>query len=174
MCGCQEGKGTGNMTGTDVAGQMQGEIEKIGRQGYLRKVRSAARKALAQMPDDEVTEKLDAVSKRYITQVSALVESGLKAMDWGETELARFANDLAWAKLVLSVSGTIIDLDNGGGGGGPTCVTQCASQYEQCVKENDCDTGGWLCLCCIPCSLQYMGCGWKCITAGGGFGISIA
>jgi hypothetical protein len=37
------------------------------------------------------------------------------------------------------------------------------------MRENDCSYS-LVCLCCIPCSLQYSGCLARCVVTGGGFG----
>jgi hypothetical protein len=170
MCNCKEEQGKGATISSGVSSQLQTEIKRVGLQLYLRKVKSAARKALAQMPDEEEISKLDIVSKRYVEQVGALTERGLKATEWGEEELIQFAQELAWAQLTTSIASTIIakDNDGGGGGSGKTCVTKCADEYNQCTAENGCDTGGWICICCSPCSLQYMGCVARCVTFSGG------
>lgn len=86
--------------------------------------------------------------------------------------------ELDWAMLMMNVATTntkgsaggkdiaekqrLPGIGMGGGGifngdGGNTCVTNCKNDYNRCMRENDC-SHSILCLCCIPCSLQYMGC----------------
>ena len=155
----------------DEASQFQAEVQKLGRREYLRKVKSAAKNAISQLPDDREIEKLDAVSRQYVERISSLIEAGLKLSDSDDAAIARFAHEVSWAKLGTDIAATVMARMSGGGGGsGPTCVTSCADEYNQCVQENNCDTGGWICICCVPCSLQYMGCVAKCVTVGGGFG----
>ncbi|MGJ7459026.1 hypothetical protein ACR80S_03345 [Halomonas sp. MA07-2] len=155
-----------------VADQLQAEIQKLGKREFVRHVRVAAKRAFASLPDESEVEKLDAVSRQYIEGVSSLIETGLKWSDSDDAAIARFAQDLAWAKLStdIAVSAMARKAGDGGGGTGPTCVTQCAQEYDKCVSENGCDTSGWICLCCSPCSLQYMGCVARCVTVGGGIG----
>lgn len=154
------------------ASQLQAEVRKLGGREFLRKVRSAAKNAISQLPDDYEIEKLDAVSRRYVERISAVIETGLKLTDWNDAELARFAQEVSWAKLGSDIAATVMARmsSDGGGGSGPTCVTKCAQEYDQCVQENNCDTSGWVCICCVPCSLQYMGCIAKCTVGVGGLG----
>lgn len=45
--------------------------------------------------------------------------------------------------------------DNGGGGG--TTSISCKDKYDNCMEAHNC-THSTLCICCIPCSIEYMGC----------------
>lgn len=159
-------------TSVDEVNQLQAEVQKLGRKEFLRNVRTAAKAASSQLPDDGEVKKLDSVSKRYVERVADLIERAMKLSDWNSEELFRFANELSWGKLSSDIAATAMARLSGGGGGcgGRTCVTKCADEYNKCVEENNCDTGGWICLCCALCSLQYMGCVAKCVTVGGGFG----
>lgn len=37
-------------------------------------------------------------------------------------------------------------------------VPACESRYNDCKKELSCDDSGLICLCCVPCSLELIGC----------------
>lgn len=39
-----------------------------------------------------------------------------------------------------------------------SCTQQCADVYNNCMAANDCTRGGWVCVCCIPCSLVFVTC----------------
>lgn len=54
-----------------------------------------------------------------------------------------------------------------GGDKDKTCATKCRDEYNRCMTENDCnydrDSFFGICLCCVPCSLQYGGCLAACV-----------
>ncbi len=152
------------------AREIQAEIEKLGRQEFLKKIRASARNAISNLPDASECEKLDPISRQYLERVTNIIESGLKSSDWDDSELAKYAQEVSWGRLTSNIAAGYMALDNSGGGGGPTCVTRCEQEYHDCTSENNCETGGWVCVCCVPCSLQYAGCVAKCVTVGGGFG----
>ncbi|WP_263358393.1 hypothetical protein [Acidicapsa ligni] len=150
---------------------MSGNFESDGRRAFLSSVRNSARKAIASLPDSSQVEKLDKFSRRYIEGVSALIERGLKASDWEDEEIAHFAQEISWATLAAQLGNISVYLDNGNGdSGGGTCVSRCADEYQQCYDENSCEDHWYGCLCCVPCSLQYMGCIARCVGFSGGFG----
>lgn len=168
--GCAKVNSPKDYAVSDEASQIQEEVQKLGRREYLRKIKSAAKNALSQLPDNHEIEKLDAVSREYVEKISSLIEAGLKLSDSDDATIARFAHEVSWAKLGTDIAATVMArISNGGGGGGPTCVTRCANEYDKCMQENNC-TSSFFCICCVPCSLQYMGCVAKCVTVGGGFG----
>ena len=155
----------------DIGNSLEIEARKIGKDEYLKKIRTAARSAGKELAYSDSSEKMDPLAKQYVERVSSLLEFGSKLTEWDDEALARYLNEVAWAKFATDVVMSVMARDNSGGGGsGPTCVTRCATEYDQCVSENSCDTSGWICVCCMPCSLQYMGCVAKCSTVGGGFG----
>ncbi len=80
-----------------------------------------------------------------------------------KNEYDALMDDLSWTTAVMN--GIVMNLQNDGGGPdkGATCVTTCRKEYNQCLGENHCENDGWVCLCCIPCSLQYGGCIGHCI-----------
>jgi hypothetical protein len=60
MCDCQELKSTRHEG--EPKDQLWSEIQKIGRETFLRRISSTARKALSQMPEQDEIEKLDGES----------------------------------------------------------------------------------------------------------------
>lgn len=165
-CGCGGGK---------KGHPVQDEIDKLGQASLLRKIRTAAKKAYASLPDQEDIAKLKPLSRRFIDRLGETIEAGMKAGDWNQDAIAHYASEVAWGGLLCDVAVSHLARDNSGGGAGPTCVTKCADEYHQCISENGCDTSDWACLCCVPCSLQYMGCVAMCTVRAGGFsGIAIA
>jgi hypothetical protein len=168
---------SGKSTVRDEISQIQAEVQKLGRQDFFDRIQQAAREAICRLPTDGEIKKLDPLSLRYIEQIKEVISAGLTLSDQGDEELISFAREVAWAKLSSNIaSNLIIAMDNNGdgGGSGKTCVSQCADEYNKCVDENDCDTSGWICLCCTPCSLQYMACVARCCRIGGGLGPVIA
>ncbi len=178
MCNCEKEKRATTLLQESVSTQIQIQAEKLGRRQLMQQIGGAAKKAMSQLPGDCEVEKLDAVSRRYLERVTHLIQSGLSASKWDDAEIVRFTGEMAWAQLSTDIISTVIQRDNADSGGdsGDTCVTRCRKEYEKCVgpTENDCDTGGWGCLCCVPCSLQYMGCVAGCVASIVGIGIRIA
>lgn len=146
------------------------EVVKVGRDEYLKKIRSAARSAGKVMADFDSMDKMEPLAKQYLSKVNELVEFGAKLTEWDDEAMARYASEVAWAKFATDVVVSMARDNSGTGGSGGTCVTRCADEYDQCVRENKCNTGGWICVCCMPCSLQYMGCVARCTMRGSGFG----
>jgi hypothetical protein len=179
MCDCQknkrqvrEGEVIDRMESeTQKIGQIQLEIQKIGRKVYLQRISSAARKTLAQMPEQNEIEKLNGESRQFVERALVIITDALKASSWSDIRLMEFAQESSWAHLAASIGVVAMGLQAGGGGGsGKTCVTQCLDEYNKCMKENDCEYDSWFCLCCQPCMVQYLGCIARCVTSVGGFG----
>jgi hypothetical protein len=140
------------------------EVEKTGRQEYFKKIRSIASSFIAESPESDAVVPLDNLSQGYSDRVAALLDRAANLADDDDEELTRLAQELSWAKMTVEI---IVARDNTGGTG-VTCATGCAGEYDQCVGENGCETGGWVCICCVPCSIQYMGCMRRCILGGSG------
>lgn len=156
----------------DIGHLLEVETQRIGKDEFLKKIRSAARSAGKELADFDSMERMDPLATQYLAKVTSLIEYGTKLNEWDEEALARYIGEVAWAKFASDVVMSFMARDNSGSGGGsgPTCVTKCANEYDQCISENRCDTSGWVCVCCMPCSLQYMGCVAKCTVVRGGFG----
>jgi hypothetical protein len=110
---------------------------------------------------------------KFVERVLVVITDALQTTRWSDAQLVEFAQALSWGTLSASLAAVAVGLKSeggGNGGNGKTCVTQCRDEYDNCMKENQCKKGGWICLCCAPCSLQYVGCVAKCVVKVGGFG----
>jgi hypothetical protein len=150
-----------------AAEQIQSEFESTGRKIYLQRINSAARYALAQMPELEDIDKLSGPPRLFVERSSALVTEGLEAPSWSDLELATHAGELGWWRLAASVVAVAMQRNNGGG---VTPATNCENQYEQCLLEHNCTDHSWVCICCMPCSYQYVRCMAGMVVGAGGFG----
>lgn len=170
--GCAKVNSPADSLHADIGHMLEVEAKKIGKDEYLKKIRTSARSAGKELAYTDSSEKMDPLARQYVERISGLLETGAKLTEWDEEALARYLNEVAWAKFATDLVSSVMARDNSGtgGGSGPTCVTKCANEYDQCISENSCDTSGWICVCCVPCSLQYMGCVAKCSMVGGGFG----
>jgi hypothetical protein len=170
VCGCEENtdktSGSRSAVDEDAARQIRSEIEQTGRKVYLQRINSAARQALAQMPGLEEVDKLTGAARLFVERTSVLVTDCLEAPSWDDTQIARFSGEMSWWRLSASVATVAMQRDNGGG---ITPATNCEDQYEQCLGEHNCLSHGWFCVCCVPCSLQYMRCMSGMIVGAGGF-----
>jgi hypothetical protein len=142
--------------------QLQAELKKIGKREFLEDVKSAAREALSDLPDDREIQKLDPVSRQYVERVSILIAASLRLTETDDAAIAQFAQDVSWAKLVTDIA-----KDNAPD---KPSATVCKDEYQQCVEDHDCDTSGWVCVCCIPCSLRYIKCMMVRVVSEGGIG----
>jgi hypothetical protein len=152
--------------------ELQAEFDKLGREAYLQRVRSAARKALGKLPDGDEAKPLSGEAALVVEQMERLITDGLNAPEWSDARLAHYVTEVGWGRLVAATVAIAMQ-GKGGGGGGDSCVTECAHEYDRCMAENSC-TSSFFCLCCMPCSLQYMGCVARCCRVGGGLGPIIA
>ena len=159
---------------TDVFQKIQAQVEKVGQRELLRQIQQSARAAVGNLPDDVEIGKLNVIGRMVMTQFCNLIESGCNAAAWNTSQLASYVSEVAWAKRMADVN--VVYMRNNGTGQEKTCAGNCLSESDKCIKEHVCDDSGWICICCIPCSLQYMGCVAKCTvsSSGGVFGLSIA
>ncbi len=154
---------------TDLA-VLNEEFQKNGREHFCSDVRIAAKKALSGFPDERELTKIDQISRSFVQRTSLVIHEALKLSDADDSAMLKLINDSAWVKLTADLVGSVVArLNNGGGSGGSTCVTKCANEYNQCLTENSC-SHSFVCICCIPCSLQYSGCVARCVVGVGGFG----
>jgi hypothetical protein len=165
MCDCAEKK-IASFEVQEFA-SLKSEFENAGKQSILRGIAAAGRKLLARLPDDPGFEKLVPEARLFLERVNILATEALNASEWSEARLAIFIREVGWARLTARF-GSILLRNNGGGGSGsgPTCPTQCETEYDKCMAEHRC-TDSFICLCCTPCSLLYLGCMAGCIRRGG-------
>jgi hypothetical protein len=172
MCNCDDDDSGTKSVDADTRHELRAEFDKLGREVYLQRVRSAARKAVAKLPDPDEGKKLSGEAALLVEQMEKLITDGLSAPEWSDARLSRYVTEVGWGRLVAATA-TIAMQGHGGGGGGSSCVTECAQEYDRCMAENSC-TSSFFCLCCMPCSLQYMGCVARCVRGSGGIGVIIA
>ena len=140
------------------------EAQKAIQKGILGRIASSANNSLRKFPSPSQLRNVNTERRNYLEQVRKLLEEGKSASKWNADQLGSFADRVA------SLKDKAVHLDNSGGGGGKTCVTSCKDEYNKCLEENDCEYS-FICICCVPCSLQYMGCIAGCIGVGGGGGV---
>jgi hypothetical protein len=139
----------------EAASELLAELKKAGRSNYLNRVSTVAQKGLQHPSTNTALQKLKPETRQLVTQMDALIAEGTTSSEWSDEKITQFAREVAWAKAAATHAATMVFLQNEGGG--PTPATACANEYDQCMKENHCEPS-FFCLCCVPCSLQYMGC----------------
>ena len=158
MCNCDdEGR-----HGDSVESEFTAEAAKLGRETILRNISIESRKAFSAGDDPEGTD-LDETSKLFIEGVDKLLVGGLDAKTWSDSQLSRFVHELGWAKVAADVVAAAVARDNDDGS---TPANRCQTEYDNCMKTSGC-THSFFCLCCVPCSLQYLGCMRKIVFGGG-------
>ena len=139
---------------------------------FFDKITSAARNAQSSMPMPGDFAAADAATKKLFDKLSTLFQDILSTSEWTDERLTSLAREADWAhtSVQLSVSGA------GAKGGdlsreksGQTPATDCSDEYDKCMQENSC-TYSFPCLCCLPCTVQYVGCMSKILVShvGGG------
>lgn len=155
-----------------VASQIETQAWEMGKEGLLKELRVAARQAYASLPDESELRILNATGQRVLGEFRRLIETALQTSDWSVDKLADFAGEVACARLVADVIVLHMQNNDNSPGTGKTCAGQCLDEYNKCMKEHNCKDDSWICICCSPCSLQYMGCISACVlsfsSAGGG------
>ncbi|MES2461210.1 MAG: hypothetical protein V4671_11570 [Armatimonadota bacterium] len=146
-CGC---KGS-NDSKTSPVGN---DFERIGRQHFLVSVQSAAREALAALPDEGSLRSLNAPGREIYKRLEQLYSHGASALKWSDSEILDFARELGWVKVVMDLQ-VASRMKNDGGGGGYD--EDCNKVYDTCMEQSGC-THSFICICCIPCSIKYSRC----------------
>jgi hypothetical protein len=129
--------------------------------GMLGRIAATANNALRNFPNPSQFKNVNSERRNYLEQIRKLLNTGKSASKWNAAQLASFADQ------VDKIKAKAVQLNNDGGGGGKTCVTRCRDEYNKCMDENDCEYS-FICICCSPCSLQYLGCMTNCAIPGGG------
>ncbi len=152
-CGCSR---------SEFSTQVEEECHKIGEKKVLNEIEEEAREALGNLPRENELEKISKTGRQLISRLSELYLSASKASQWSIAELELFTNEMAWVKHVCDIQVSYM-INNGGNGfsGSKNCV----AVYDECMKNHGCSDDGWICLCCVPCSIKYS----KCILTGGLF-----
>jgi hypothetical protein len=130
------------------------EIESLGRRELEARVRRAARRALAAVPDG--WDEHDGPGGKIVGRFSKLFEKGSATRRWSDDELLSYSQEVGWGVRVAQLFEQY--LMNNGDTDPASCVAGCRKKYDACINDYGCDESGWICVCCIPCSLEYMGC----------------
>jgi hypothetical protein len=141
--------------------QIHSEFQRSDRAAFLRRVSSSAKRAPREALSEADVQSMAGPSAMLLQQVDSPLDAGRGASSFTDAQLASYVREVAWGKLAADMA-AIAMRQKGGGGTGPTCATRCETEYDQCMDEHSC-TSSFLCICCIPCSLQYIGCMRKCI-----------
>lgn len=145
----------------------------------IKDLKSSAAKVKAEFPSAAKiagSKSLTKKGKELFTKISGTIKKGAAVTDkTTKDEYLAIVKELnsATEELKGSDGGKSAKKNNGTGIGGGTggifneagnsCVTNCRLEYSQCVSENQCQSHWGVCICCVPCSLQYMGCIRRCV-----------
>ena len=149
---------------------LEKHFAKVGRREFNTQVQHAARKAMAGLPSAHEVDRAHPSIRPMLGRICELAEASSRIHEIDDDQaLIALVSEIAWARQSMELVAALVASRPGGGGGGSgggsvTCVTECQREYDQCINENSCDTSGWICFCCTPCSLQYMGCIAGCVT----------
>jgi hypothetical protein len=133
-------------------------LNEVGADKFKASIRDAARRGIAtqgRATDRHGTRRLTHMQKDFVAQTDHLLLQAADAHNWNPRQIAEFAHHMSWAMLAAEALTSTIARDNSPGGTTP--ATACREQYDQCMLQNNC-TRSLICICCIPCSLEYIGC----------------
>ena len=133
---------------------------------FIERLTTAARKSQSMMPTADELKTLDKPTKALFERISALLEDVLSTTEWTDANLRALAKETGWVHTSIGLALRPADRP---GGGSPTS-TDCENVYSSCMKTHGC-TYSLLCLCCIPCSIEYAGCMRRIITKFGGVSV---
>jgi hypothetical protein len=133
---------------------------------------TAARKSQSVMPTADELKTTDKATKALVEKLSTFLQEILSTTDWTDANLTSLAKDASWVQTSIGLRLRPADTPGGGPGGttgGNSPSTDCQALYEQCMQEESC-THSLVCLCCLPCVVDYAGCMRKIILKPGGGG----
>jgi hypothetical protein len=131
-------------------------LNDVGPDIFRKSIRDVARRGIA-LQGKSVSRphgRIPSKQREFIKQVDHLLLQAADAETWNERQITEFALQLSWAKLGADLFSSTIARDNGPG---LTASTRCEEEYDQCMVEHNCTTSTF-CICCTPCSLQYIAC----------------
>lgn len=136
--------------------------------GILTKIVSSSAMSLRSYPTSSQLQGVDPKIVTLLERGRKLLEAGRSASTFTAAQLKDYAGQVdLYQKEVMALKST-----GDTTGTGQTCVTKCLDEYNQCKRENSCEYS-IICLCCIPCSIQYSGCVAKCAWPGASGGPAI-
>lgn len=145
-CGCSD-------NGSDA--RYHEECLEQGKKSILLRIEREARDALASLPSDEELKKISKIGQQLISKLSELYASASLASRWEDEKLRSFVDEMAWVKHICDVQISFMDNSNDSDG---DSSTNCVQVYDECIENHGCDTSGWFCVCCAPCSIKYSRC----------------
>ena len=151
-CGCSEG---------EFKAQLEEESRKIGENQLLSEIEKEAREALGSLPRESELRNISKVGRQLIARLSELYIFASSASKWSTKELELFTHEMAWVTHVCDIQ---VSYMINTGGHGVSGSRNCREVYDECLNNHNC-SDGWVCLCCVPCSIKYS----KCIITGGAF-----
>jgi hypothetical protein len=142
------------------------DLENLGRRDLLLRIRRASRNAIAGIPEglDEGRGPGAQIVRRLIT----LFGRGAGIDELTDDHLLSLAQEVAWGVRVAKAAESYLMKD--GGGDSESCADRCRKKYDTCINGYGCDESQWICICCTPCALEYMGCVLGCSDPRVGFG----
>ena len=143
----------------------------------IQRVKPLAIEALKDFPSSATIDTLSQLSKDGkigFKQIRKVLESASTIdNNTSKEEYQSLLNDIIWNTHVLNDRTLhIMQMRPGGGGGGGTsCIRPCYDKYFNCMANSGCEVPWYgVCFCCVPCSLELMGCIKDCVLGSGGGG----
>ena len=103
-------------------------------------------------------------------RTASLARHATTARSWDPQDLALFAAELSGLVEATELIGEtaarfssaeiVVDRDDAADRGDAPTAEECRQGYDNCINS-ECapeDADSFVCVCCIPCSLQYIGC----------------
>jgi hypothetical protein len=138
---------------------------------FTERLTASARKAQSAMPTADELKTTDKATKALFERLSTFLQDVASTTDWTDANLTGLAKDASWAQTSIGLRLRPADTPGGGPTGtvGQTPSSACQDLYEKCMQEESC-THSIVCLCCLPCVVDYAGCMRKIIFKPGGGG----
>jgi hypothetical protein len=134
---------------------------------FIDRLTASARKSKSLMPTDDELKTVDKPTKALFERLSVFLEEILSTTEWTDANLLSLARDAAWAHTSVGLSLRPANRPVGAPGWGSSSV--CEDVYDQCMQDHGC-THSIVCVCCLPCVVEYTGCMKKIIFKVGGAG----
>jgi len=132
---------------------------------FIERLTASARKTKSLMPTADELKTVDKPTKALFERLSVFLEEILSTTEWTDANLLSLARDAAWAHTSVGLSLRPANRPVSGWGSSSACE----DVYDQCMQDHGC-TYSIVCLCCLPCVVEYTGCMKKIIFNVGGTG----
>jgi hypothetical protein len=170
--GCNPQKTSDLQRQLDEANNKISELTKAASEEELKPIQEAATVVLRDFPTQaqiESSRNLNEQEKLIFTEIRNVIVRTSDIKTITKKQLEGLANEISWMNELVTAIAKAKAPNN------PDkrdCASRCADEYDSC-KDGHCGKGhrpSWYgCLCCMPCSLQYMGCTGRCTITGVGF-----